>query len=156
MRDWPGLLVCLLVVSAVAGLGGGATSRSVATWYVDLAKPAWTPPAWVFGPAWTLLYAMMALSAWFVWRQRAEVEMVLPLVVFAVQLALNALWSPLFFGLRQPGWALLDIGLLWLAIMAAIAVFWRVSLVAGALLVPYWLWVSFAGLLNYSIWSLNR
>lgn len=149
-------LVLLLAASAlVAGLGGWATASSVATWYPSLAKPAWTPPSYLFGPVWTALYALMAFAAWWVWRQGGWRGNRDALGVYALQLVLNGLWSFLFFGLRSPGWALVDVACLWLAILATTLLFWRRSRLAAALLVPYLAWVSFASALNWAIWRLN-
>ncbi|MHB1038308.1 MAG: TspO/MBR family protein [Pirellulales bacterium] len=117
-----------------------------------LTKPSWTPPGWLFGPVWSVLYLSMAVAAWLVWRKG---NAVMPLALFAVQLTFNAAWSWLFFGLHSPGMAFIDIVLLWAAIVATTIVFWRRSLVAGLLFVPYLAWVSFAGVLNFGIWRLN-
>lgn len=124
-------------------------------WYAALNKPAWNPPGWIFGPVWTALYAMMALAAWLVWQQGGFAVQRRPLGLFLLQLALNALWTPLFFGLHQPGLAFVGIILLWLAILATLLTFWRVSRAAAWLLVPYLAWVSFATVLNGTIWRLN-
>jgi benzodiazapine receptor len=126
-----------------------------AEWYAALNKPSWHPPSWVFGPVWTTLYAMMAVSAWLVWRQGGFARQKGPLGLFLVQLALNAAWSPLFFGLQQPGAAFVCIIALWLAIAATILVFRRVHRIAAWLLVPYIAWVSFAAVLNGVLWRLN-
>jgi tryptophan-rich sensory protein len=112
-------------------------------------------PDWIFGPVWTLLYLMMAVSAWLVWRQAGFAGAKLPRALFAVQLALNSLWSVLFFGLQNPGAAAVEIVLLWLAILATTVSFFRQSKVAGWLMVPYLAWVSFASVLNFAIWRLN-
>jgi tryptophan-rich sensory protein len=141
-----------LVVEVVSGL---ATRQSVSTWYVALNKPSWTPPGWLFGPVWTILYISMGVAAWLVWKERAVATVTPALVLFFVQLALNALWSLFFFGQRQIGMGLVDIGLLWLAVAATIVAFWMVRPLAGGLLIPYLVWVSFATALNYSIWRLN-
>ena len=124
-------------------------------WYATLAKPPWNPPSWVFGPVWTLLYTLMAVAAWLVWRRGGFAVQRGPLICYLVQLALNAAWTPLFFGLHQPGWALADILLLWLALTATLAAFWRVHRAASWLLVPYLAWVSFASALNFELWRLN-
>jgi len=151
------LVISIAVPLVVGGLSGFATARGVATWYPTLIKPSFNPPAWIFGPVWTLLYIMMGVAAFLVWRHGFATEGVkLALAVFAVQLFLNGLWSILFFGMHAPGWALIEIGLLWLAIVMTIVLFWRVSPTAGMLLVPYWAWVSFASVLNASLWWLNR
>ena len=124
-------------------------------WYAALVKPTLTPPAWIFGPVWTLLYAMMAIAAWLVWRRYGWANAIGPLSLFLGQLALNALWSYLFFGLQSPGLALLDIIALWLAILITLMAFWRYHPPAGLLLLPYFLWVSFATYLNFQFWHLN-
>lgn len=155
-RSLAGLLIALVACYAAAALGGVATASSVGTWYETLRKPTFNPPSWVFGPVWTILYGMMAVAAWLVWRDVEAPATRLPLLLFAVQLALNIIWSWLFFGLRQPGWASLEIALLWLAIAATLVAFRRVQPLAGWLLVPYLLWVSFASILNCSLWWLNR
>lgn len=151
------LLIALAVPLAVGGLAGYATSSGVATWYPTLVKPWFNPPAWVFGPVWTLLYLMMGAAAFLVWRRGLDADGVrIALAAFAVQLVLNGLWSLLFFGLRSPGPAFVDIFALWLAIGGTTVLFWRVVPAAGLLLLPYWAWVSFAAVLNGSLWSLNR
>ncbi|MBE2214196.1 MAG: tryptophan-rich sensory protein [Opitutaceae bacterium] len=124
-------------------------------WYAALNKPTWNPPPWLFGPVWSTLYVAMGVSAWLVWRQGGWSQQRHRLTLFLVQWALNALWTPLFFGLHQIGLALADIIVLWLAIVATIASFARVSQVAAALLVPYLAWVSFATFLTFTIWRLN-
>ncbi len=150
-------LVIAIVVSELAGvIGSFFTISAIPTWYAGLIKPALNPPSWVFGPAWTTLYALMGIAAFLVWKigwERRDVKMALG--VFSVQLFLNAIWSIIFFGLQSPGWALVDITLLWLAIVWTIVVFYKISRPAAWLLVPYILWVSFASYLNYSIWVLN-
>jgi tryptophan-rich sensory protein len=122
------------------------------TWYATLVKPAWNPPAWVFGPAWTLLYTLMALAAWLVWKR---VGWGRPLWLYFLQLLLNAAWTPIFFGAQQLGWALVEIVLLWIAILFTLRSFYRVSRTAGALFAPYLAWVTFATVLNFTLWRLN-
>jgi tryptophan-rich sensory protein len=159
MRNWNPILMLVLFVAVcfvAAGAGAGFTSHSVRDWYPTLRKPSWNPPAWIFGPVWTVLYLMMAIAAWLVWRRRGFEGAAGALGIFTLQLALNALWSPLFFGLRNPFAGLVDIVPLWAAILATLLCFWRISPLAGALLVPYWLWVSFATALNFTIWKMNR
>ncbi len=150
-------IVAVLICEAAGGIGGIATASSVKEWYPTLNKPAFNPPSWVFGPVWTALYAMMGIAAWLVWRSggwgRPSVRAALTL--FIAQLALNAPWSWIFFGLRQPFWAFVDLVALWALIMATTVLFFRISIPAGALMLPYIAWVSFAGLLNYFIWRLN-
>ncbi|MES2568978.1 MAG: TspO/MBR family protein [Verrucomicrobiota bacterium] len=124
-------------------------------WYDSLRKPSWNPPSWIFGPVWTLLYLLMAFAAWRVWRHSGWRQQRGPLTIYLVQLGLNALWTPLFFGLHLPGVALIEIVLMWLAIVATIMAFAKVDRPAAWLLAPYLAWVSFATLLNYSLWQLN-
>ncbi|MDH7504189.1 MAG: tryptophan-rich sensory protein [Verrucomicrobiota bacterium] len=125
-------------------------------WYAQLKKPLWNPPSWIFGPVWTALYILMAIAAWLVWMRGGFPAQTKPLVAFAVQLGFNAIWSPLFFGLRSPGLAFADILFLWVALLITIRSFWKTRPVAGALLIPYAAWASFAAALNYTIWQLNR
>jgi len=150
-----GLVVFSVICLAVAAVGGAATYPRIEGWYAALSKPPWTPPGWVFGPVWTVLYLAMAVAAWLVWRQKGWAGARAALALFAVQLGLNAAWSWLFFGLMSPALGFLDIVLLWLAIAATLVAFWRRSLAAGLLLAPYLAWVSFAAALNFSIWQLN-
>jgi tryptophan-rich sensory protein len=140
---------------AVAALGGWLTAASVETWYPTLAKPAWTPPSSVFGPVWTALYAMMAVSGWLAWRGSWGRRRRRAMVAFGTQLGLNLAWSGLFFGLQAPGWALVEIVALLAAIGWTIAIFARVDRRAAWLLVPYLLWVAYAATLNAGIWWLN-
>ena len=157
MNNTVKLVISVALPLAVGGLSGYATARGVSTWYPTLVKPSFNPPAWVFGPVWTLLYIMMGIAAFLVWRRGLDADGVkIALTVFAIQLALNGLWSILFFGLQAPGWALAEIILLWMAIGITTLLFWRVDHTAGLLLLPYWAWVSFATVLNASLWWLNR
>jgi translocator protein len=134
---------------------GTAVFVSTDGWYASLHKPAWNPPAWVFGPAWTVLYVMMAVAAWMVWRAGGWKAQGRALGLFLLQWLLNALWTPLFFGLQRPGLAFAEITVLWLVLAATLWSFWRVRKAAGVLLVPYLAWVSFAAALNFTIWRLN-
>ena len=145
------LLLCL----GAGALGGFATSRSLETWYPTLIKPSWNPPDAVFAPVWTTLYLLMGVAGWLIWRAPARPSRRRALILFAVQLLLNSLWSMLFFGLRSPGLALVEIVLLWLAILATMVSARDVSRAAAWLLAPYLAWVSFATVLNASIWRLN-
>jgi tryptophan-rich sensory protein len=153
MRNAVALVICLAITYAVAAVGGA--SNGPGEWYRSLVKPPWTPPGWVFGPAWGLLYTLMAVAAWLVWRRAGAAPIVLPLALYGVQLILNGLWSVLFFGMQAPGLAMVDIALLWLAIVATAYAFWQVSTTAGVLFLPYVLWVTFASALNYAIWRMN-
>lgn len=125
-------------------------------WYATLKKPSWNPPGWIFGPVWSALYTMMAVAAWLVWQRGGFVAQRRPLALFLAQLGLNALWTPLFFGLHRPGLAFAEILLLWVAIAATLAAFRRVNQATVWLLAPYLLWVSFAAVLNFELWRLNR
>ena len=147
----PFIVVCF----AAGGIGSLFMGADTWTWYRGLTQPAVTPPGWLFGPVWSALYLMMGIAAWLVWRRGPAPGVGAALVLFAAQLVLNAIWTPVFFGLQNPGGALVIIGLLWLAIVATTVVFWRQSRAAGVLLIPYLLWVSFATYLNYSIATLN-
>lgn len=150
-----GLIVALLICYAAAGIGGIFTGPAIQSgWYATLPRPPWTPPSWLFGPVWTLLYTLMAIAAWLVWRADNARGKSSALTLFGIQLALNVLWSVLFFGLRAPALGLLDIVFLWLAILATLVSFRRVTPAAGWLLLPYLLWVSFAVALNYAIVAL--
>lgn len=155
MRKAAELVVCVLVCQAVGVLGAAATIPNLAGWYAGLHKPSWTPPGWLFGPVWTLLYLMMAVAFWQVWQERSRPGALTALKLFGGQLAFNALWSWLFFGLRNPGLGLADILLLWASLMLTLRAFWAVRPGAGGLLVPYAAWVSFAAALNFAIWRLN-
>lgn len=134
---------------------GTAIFVSTGGWYASLNKPWWNPPSWVFAPAWTLLYLLMGVAAWLVWREGGWPAQARPLGLFLFQWLLNALWTPIFFGLHLAGVAFADIALLWLALAATLVAFWRVRRAAGLLLVPYLAWVSFAATLNFTIWRLN-
>ena len=124
-------------------------------WYAALEKPAWNPPAWVFGPVWTALYTLMAVAAWLVWKRGGFAGHRAALSLFLAQLLFNALWSPLFFGRQDPGLALADLLLLWLALLMTVAGFWKARPLAGVMLLPYLAWVTFAGALNFTLWRLN-
>ena len=152
---WLGLFAFLVVCSAAAGIGGAVTTPKIATWYATLVKPSWNLPNWVFGRVWSALYFCMAVAAWLVWRQGGFTDARMPLVLFGVQLAVNVLWSCIFFGLQRPGLAFAEVLLLWAAIAATTVMFWFRSTVAGILFVPYLARVSFASVLNFTIWRLN-
>ena len=148
----------MLIPFAAASFGAAATGAIFrpGQWYKQLDKPRWRPPDWLFGPVWTILYLAIALSGWLVWSEAGIAGAALPLAVYTLQLLLNAAWTPIFFGLHRPGLALLEILMLWLAILATIVLFHPISAAAAWLLVPYLAWVSFASALNFSIWLRNR
>lgn len=148
-------LVGWLVVSFIAAAIGGVASIQAGPFYTDLVRPEWAPPASIFGPVWTVLYILMGIAAWLVWRVGGFRAARLALTLFLVELALNALWSWLFFGLHRGALAFADILFLWVLLVATLIAFWRVRPLAGAQLVPYLLWVTFASALNYTVWQLN-
>lgn len=154
-------LVISLALPQAAGLIGSLfTATTIPTWYATLQRPALSPPNWIFGPVWTTLFVLMGIALYLVWKQWAilpwsRTQKRLAMIIFGAQLALNTLWSIIFFGLRNPGAALIEIVFLWLAIAATMYVFAKVSKPAAWLLVPYLAWVSFASYLNYAIWTLN-
>lgn len=144
-----------LIVSFIAAGIGGAASVQAGPFYGQLVRPDWAPPGSIFGPVWTALYTLMGIAAWLVWRVGGFRAARPALTLFLVQLALNALWSWLFFGWHRGALAFADILVLWAAIVATMVAFWRIRPLAGALLIPYLLWVSFAAALNYAVWQLN-
>lgn len=152
------LAVALFAPFVVAGIGGWITASSVSTWYPGLKKPAWNPPNWIFGPVWTVLYLLMGIASWLVWRKRATqaVQVRAALGWYGLQLGLNLLWSLLFFGLRRIDLALVEIVALWTALATTLLKFGQVRRSSAALLVPYLLWTTFAMFLNVTIWRLNR
>ena len=181
-NDWISLAIALLLPQLAGGLGAVATASSVNSWYRTLKKPSWNPPGWVFGPVWTVLYLLMGFASWLIWREGSqrtaeattaanqpgdnaagpklavpeEPETRQALAFYGGQLALNTVWSLLFFGLRSLGGALAEIVALWTAIAFTVARFYRLKPVAGWLLVPYLAWSTFAAVLNGTVWRLNR
>ncbi|MBW3015581.1 tryptophan-rich sensory protein [Candidatus Woesearchaeota archaeon] len=152
--DYKRLIISVVVPFIASAIGSVFTASSVNTWYIDLVKPSFNPPSWVFGPVWTVLYLMIGIALYLVWmkgfqKHRTEIAW------FGGQLCLNALWSILFFGLRNPRLAFVEIIFLWFAILVTGIKFYKVSKPAGYLFLPYLLWVSFAGVLNYFIFILN-
>ncbi len=158
MNKYVKILVCVATCIGIGYMSGIATQSGVKTWFPTLIKPSFNPPSWLFAPVWSLLYMMMGIAAGLVWSriefEREAVEKALRL--FVIQLALNALWSVLFFGLQNPMLALIEIVLLWLMIYETYIKFIKIDKIAGYLFIPYLLWVTFATVLNASIWWLNR
>lgn len=150
-----GLGVLLTVCLGVGGLGAVFTTPEISGWYRSLSKPAWNPPDSIFGPVWTTLYVLMAIAAWIVWKPAGFRATIWPLTLFALQLTLNLAWSWIFFNQHQIGWAVVDLVALWLAIVVTLLLFFQRSRLAGGLLAPYLAWVSFAGILNFTIWRMN-
>jgi benzodiazapine receptor len=149
--DWT--LMAFIGICAVAASSGALFPPG--RWYDSLRKPAWRPPNWLFGPAWTVLYAMIAVAGWLVWTTAGPGERLVPMSVYGLQLVLNAVWSGIFFGMKRMKLALGEMALLWLSIAVNIAVFWPVHKVAALMLVPYLAWVSFAFMLNRALVKLN-
>lgn len=156
------LAVAITACLLAGGVGSFLSGPDVRQWYQTVRRPDWSPPGWVFGPVWTTLYVLMGISAWLLWQRR---HATLPrtrrlaraaLIVFVVQLVLNAAWPGIFFGLGQFGWAFAELIALWAMIAATILLAWAVSRPAALLLLPYLAWVTFAGALNYAIWQMNR
>lgn len=151
------LIAAILICQAAGGIGAIATTSSIGTWYATLNKPSFNPPNWVFGPVWTTLYALMGIAVWMVWSKGISNPTVrVAVILFAIQLLLNSLWTFIFFYFHQPGWAFVEIVLLWVAILLTIIWFFRISTAAGILMLPSIVWVSFASVLNFSLWWLNR
>ena len=147
-------LLAFIVVCFLPGMTGVFIKPG--TWYEQLNRPSWRPPNRLFAPVWAALYLMISIAGWLVWRQAGFSGAALPLSMFALNLVLNAAWTPLFFGLHRPDLGLIDISLVWLTIAGTILLFLPVQLTAGLLLLPYLVWVSFATALNFSIWRRNR
>jgi len=151
------LIVCLVVTFSAGLIGSLFTRPAITDWYANLNKPFFTPPDWLFGPVWTALYLLMAVSAFLIWQKGLDNPAVkTALVLYLLQLILNLLWTPLFFGLKMPLIAFIEILLLCAAIILTVLVFARTSVFASVLLFPYILWTCFAAVLNFSIWLLNR
>jgi len=155
-RDWIALLISLGICFTVAAVGSVFTASSMTTWYPSLLKPVGTPPSWVFGPVWSILYLLMAVAAWLVWRERTHADVQLALALFMAQLILNGVWSLVFFGLRRPGAALAEIILLLAAVVITAVRFAAFSRLAFLLMTPYCVWVLYASYLNFGIWQLNK
>ena len=150
------LIICIALPLIIGSLSGIANIGGLNDWYIELKKPSFNPPGYLFGPVWTILYLLMGISLYLVWISPAGKIRQESLVIFGIQMMLNFAWSFIFFYFRQPGWALVDIVALWISIIIMIFFFYRVNRVAAMIQIPYLLWVSFATLLNASIWVLNK
>ncbi len=151
------LIIAIAIPLIVGGTSGFFTATGVESWYQTIARPTWNPPGWLFGPVWTTLYVMMGISLFLVWKEDTSVELKkIGIALFAVQLVLNFFWSFIFFNQHQIGWALVEIAAMWVFILLTIFAFAQVNKAAAWLLVPYISWVSFATILNYTIWQLNK
>ncbi len=149
-------IISILLPMIIGGISGSFTSASINTWYVTLNKPWFNPPNWIFGPVWTLLYLMMGIAFYMIWKSEAvNAVKQTAVILFAAQLLVNFLWSLIFFYLKQPGWAMIDIILMWILIVATIFSYGKISSTAAWLMLPYICWVSFAMILNFYLWKLN-
>ena len=156
LKYLPSLLICLFIPLAIGGLSGFFTSSAISTWYVTLIKPSFNPPNFIFAPVWTTLFALMGISLFMIWNSPKGTNRNNALLIFTVQIVLNFIWSFLFFNFESPGLALIEIVMLWTSILMMIIYFRRINKIAAALQVPYLLWVSFASVLNSTIWYLNK
>jgi len=154
-KDAATALIAIFICHLAGIIGSVFTASSVTTWYPTLVKPEFNPPSWVFGPVWLTLYTLMGISVYLVWKKKDKYNVTPALLVFFAQLVLNAVWSIIFFGLQSPFYAFIIIAFLWVLILGSIYFFYKISKTAAYLLIPYILWVSFAAILNYSIWMLN-
>ncbi|HEU5299770.1 MAG TPA: TspO/MBR family protein [bacterium] len=154
-RDWLVLAGFIALCLGAGAVGSWFTMPALDVWYAALRKPSWNPPNWVFAPVWTALYLTMAVAAWMVWRRAGVGAARTALILFAVQLILNVAWSALFFALRSPALGVAGIVALWAALVATIVSFGRISAGAAWLMIPYLVWVTFAGALNVAVWRLN-
>lgn len=151
------IIISLAVTFSAPVIASFVTAPGTSDWYANLNKPSFNPPGWVFGPVWTILYILMAVSAGLVWHKELTGPIVrMALALYLLQLVLNGLWTPLFFGAKMPLLAFIDIVLLWAAIILTILAFVKVSRYAGLLMLPYLAWTTFAAVLNFSLWYLNR
>ena len=150
------IVICIAIPMVIGSLSGLATAGAIDNWYAQLTKPSFTPPNYLFGPVWTLLYVLMGISLFLVWKSPAGSERTTAITIFAIQMALNFAWTFLFFYFHRPGTSLIEIGLLWITIFFMIVAFSRIDKTAALLQIPYILWVSFASVLNGAIWYLNR
>jgi len=150
------LLIAIIIPVAIGATSGFFTVSGVESWYQTINKPTWNPPSWIFGPVWTTLYIMMGIAFFLVWKSPAKPDVKRnAIILFAIQLTLNFFWSFIFFNQHQIGWALVEIITMWLFILLTIFAFGNISKTAAWLMVPYISWVSFATILNYTIWKLN-
>ncbi len=150
------IIISVIICLTIGFVSGMSTTDAISNWYVNINKPSFNPPNWIFGPVWSILYTMMGVAAGLIWHEGLErKEVKFALGIFAVQIVLNALWSTLFFGMENPQLAFFEILLLLVMIIFTIVKFRQIKPIAGSLLIPYLLWVSFATILNFSIWQLN-
>lgn len=148
------LIICIAICEVAGFIGSLFNFKSIPGWYAKQKKPKFNPPNWIFGPVWTLLYLLMGISLYLVLISGKEIT--LPLIIFSIQLILNIAWSAIFFGMKKPSIAFIEIIFLWVSILLNILFFYNISKISSYLLIPYILWVSFAAILNFSIWYLNK
>jgi translocator protein len=153
--QWFKLIISLGLPNAVGMVASFVTMPAVRSWYADLAKPNYTPPNWIFAPAWLVLYTMMGFAFFLIWTRAGDRRVVFACWFYIVHLLVNGLWPFLFFGLHSPFWAFVDIVLLWFMIIGVFLLFFSIDRKAACLLIPYWLWVTFAASRNYLIWRMN-
>jgi benzodiazapine receptor len=150
------LLLSIAACQAAGLIGSVFTAPAITGWYAALVKPAFNPPGWIFGPVWTLLYALMGISLYLVWKQGIDQKRIKQgVIIFIIHLAFNTSWSIVFFGLKNPAWAFANIIILWLMIGLVAWRFWEIRKISVYLLLPYWAWVTFAAVLNFYLWRLN-
>jgi len=150
-----GIIVSIIIAQMAGVIGSFFTFSGVKDWYVYLQKPVFAPPSWLFAPAWITLYTLMGLAAFLIWRKRSIIGVKTALWFYGIQLGFNALWSYLFFGLRNPELAFAEIIVLWVFILITTVKFYKINKTAGYLFIPYLLWVTFASVLNFAVWQLN-
>ncbi len=155
MKNLFKLIASILIAQGAGVIGSLFTIQNIPTWYATLNKPSFSPPNYLFGPVWITLYFLIGISFFLVWKKQGEMSIKIPVIVFSVQMVLNAAWSIIFFGMKNPMFAFFEIVVLWVFIVLCMVTFYSVSRTATWLLVPYLLWVSFASVLNFKVWMLN-
>lgn len=154
-KDVLPIVLSILIALSAGFIGSYFTASSVSTWYTTINKPSFSPPNWIFAPVWTALYILMGVAAFLIWRERHHPQAKTALIFYGVQLVLNAFWSIIFFGMSNPGLALIELLVLWVLVLITMVKFYKINRTAGWLLAPYLLWGTFASILNYAIWMLN-
>ena len=155
MKTILGVIISIILAQMAGAIGSVFTISSIQTWYVYLEKPFFSPPNWLFAPAWITLYTLMGIAAFLVWQKRQESRAKSALWLYLIHLVLNSLWSVIFFGLQNPAWAFFEILILWVLIVIVAWKFYKIIIIAGILFIPYIIWVTFASILNFTIWQLN-
>ncbi|MFA5767681.1 MAG: TspO/MBR family protein [Candidatus Paceibacterota bacterium] len=150
-----GVVISIFIAQMAGVIGSFFTVSGVQNWYAYLQKPVFAPPSWVFAPAWITLYTLMGIAAFLVWKKRNVIGVKSALWLYGIQLGFNALWSIIFFGMRNPGLAFIEILVLWVLILAVTVKFFKIDKAAGYLFIPYILWVTFASVLNFAVWQIN-